>query len=75
MVVNYYSVQKTAKGAATDTFSVSSLMFQHYYLYAAAACYDYDGIKNLEACQLLGNLCVLQNYDLSATVSVEYSNM
>ena len=68
IVVNYYNVQKTAKGPATDTYSVSSLMIQHYYLYAAASCYDYEGVKDLAACQLLGNLCVLQHYFLGTTV-------
>lgn len=68
MVVNYYSLQRTAKGAANGNYVINSLMIQHTFLYSAANCYSFEDLDDLAACQAVANLCVLQHYDLSTTV-------
>ncbi|CAN0094490.1 unnamed protein product, partial [Phaeothamnion confervicola] len=64
-VVSYSAVQTTPTGFATGTASVDSLVFQHYFLAAAAGCHDGTfgtGDDASMACQTLANLCVLQLY-------------
>lgn len=68
MVVHYYSVQTSASGSAKGTYSVSSLVMQHWYLWAATGCLNFKGPDSLAACQTLANLCVLQHYETTTEV-------
>ena len=48
-------------GAATQ--SLSSITFEHYYVKSAVRCKYYSGPEDMEYCQALANLCVLQLYN------------
>ena len=48
-------------GAATQT--LSSITFEHYYVKSAVRCKYYSGPEDMEYCQALANLCVLQLYN------------
>ena len=53
----------TAYTVSFGSTSVSSLIFQHYFIKAAARCTFYGGQNDVQQCQILANLCVLQMYD------------
>jgi Meckelin (Transmembrane protein 67) len=47
----------------TTKLSILSLTISHYYAKAAAHCKYYSGPQDLQYCETLANLCVLQNYN------------
>ncbi|KAL7548806.1 hypothetical protein ACHAWF_012064 [Thalassiosira exigua] len=49
-------------------FALDSLTFSHLYMKAASRCEYYEpSLQSREACQALGNLCVLSQYDEDAS--------
>lgn len=52
--------------------SVQSIVLQHYYVKAVTGCTYFGGSLNLQDCQTLANLCVLQLYDDTATACVDF---
>jgi meckelin len=47
-------------------FTLDSITFSHYYLMAASQCEYFQHVSGLTACQILGNLCVMNNYDVGS---------
>jgi meckelin len=56
----------TAYVVSFGSVSVSSIIFQHYFIKSAARCTYYGGPADIQQCQTLANLCVLQMYDSSS---------
>lgn len=66
MIAEFINVQSASSLVTYEVgMSVASITIQHYYAKAAAECKYYGGASNQRACQILGNLCVLQMYDAS----------
>ncbi|CAM9657923.1 unnamed protein product [Choristocarpus tenellus] len=63
-VVTYHNIITSENADPTGTATLRSLNFEHMYVYAGTLCYSYlgSGGDGLQACQALGNLCVLQGY-------------
>ena len=46
--------------------TITSLLFQHYYLKAVSRCLNFGGADDIVYCQQLANLCTLQLYDTNS---------
>eukprot|EP00939_MAST-03C_sp_MAST-3C-sp1_P000330 g330.t1 len=54
---------------------VSSLTYQHYYLWAASQCAAFHSAENIEGCQCLANLCAMRMFNLDAKVCELYDDI
>ena len=61
--MEYYSVQEKPGDDAKGTVTLQSATFLQLFQANAARCYFYRSAKDLEACQVIGNLCALSQYD------------
>ncbi|CAM9501613.1 unnamed protein product, partial [Discosporangium mesarthrocarpum] len=67
-MVTFRSVRMKPESDPTGTKTLSSMSIEHLYLRSAALCYSYTGSggDGLQACQALGNICVLHEYNLDS---------
>jgi len=56
----------------SNTISVDSLTYQHYYLTAASQCALPESASDLQGCHCLANLCAMQLFSLDAPVCDMY---
>ena len=67
-----------ALGAISDiddlNFSLESIVYSHFYVKSASLCEFFKGIsgESLKACQVLGNLCVMSNYQEESVACKQY---
>ena len=75
----YLNNNNNAQETTNAIYNVDSIIYSHYYLKAASKCeylestFMYD--ESLSSCQTLGNLCVLNLYDLSSTSCRQFQNI
>lgn len=70
--ISYGAIETEAGGGWTlSTFAHQSGTLQYYYLDAAVGCTTF---KDVQKCQLLANLCVLQLYNEDAVVCSLYKD-
>ena len=64
-------------GESGSDFTLNSIVHSHYYLKSASQCEYFQGVsgESLQACQLLGNLCVLNMYDEHSVACKQYSTI
>ncbi|RYH14239.1 hypothetical protein EON65_33915 [archaeon] len=55
--------------------TINSLSFQHLYLYAASTCLSSGTAKDIQSCQALANLCVLQMYSRTNAACTSFSSI
>lgn len=74
--VAFRNIQTKHDGDASGVDYVQSVLHQHYFLEAATRCRYHDNTKvSDDACQVLANLCVLTQYDLSSTACEAYHDI
>ncbi|CAM9514327.1 unnamed protein product [Ascophyllum nodosum] len=76
--ITYRSVITSAGLKATPSLeTLLSLTFQHLLTWAGASCYSYTGTggDGLQACQTLGNLCILQLHSPSSSACSLFSEV
>ncbi|OQS06005.1 transmembrane protein [Thraustotheca clavata] len=67
-ITSIYPLQKSTQVTYQDfsnslTMTFTSALMEHYFLSSAINCYYYSNEDSNTACQVLGNLCVLQMFD------------
>lgn len=65
LTFNSFSAQET--GSSDTQVTLASDLFQDVFMLTASECYFYQSARQSRYCQLLGNLCVLQHFDSSAS--------
>lgn len=59
--ISFQDIQTSTSGGTT-TLALNSVYHTHYYQSAASSCYFFRGTDDLQACQMLGNMCVQHMY-------------
>ena len=77
LIDEFSSVQSTAININYITIStiVPSMTLQHYFVKSAALCKYFGGSQNIQDCEILANLCVLQLYNPLAGACVQFQNI